>query len=84
MKNVEGVEGCKGSKGTFSNIYIYVYFYTHTKLAKVIETTFATFAPPPSQLLLTGVRKKSEKSCRKIGRGMGSELYICSANKLWQ
>ena len=30
MKNVEDCKGCKGSKGTFSNIYIYVNFYTHT------------------------------------------------------
>ena len=44
MKNVEDCKGCKGSKGTFSNIYIRVFLHTYIKLAKVIETTFATFA----------------------------------------
>ena len=55
--------------------------YNTSHLAKVIETpynTYNTFNTPPSQLLLTGVRKKSEKSCLKIWRGMGSGLYICS------
>ena len=82
MKNVEDCKGCKGSKGTFSNIYIYVYFYTHTKLAKVIESifnTFNTFNAPLSQLLLTGVRKKFEKSCLKIWRGGWGQSCIFAA-----
>ena len=59
-----------------------MHIYNTSHLAKVIEftyITYITYITPPSQLLLTGMRKKSEKSCRKIWRGMGSELYICSA-----
>ena len=57
-------------------------FYNTSHLAKVIECTFNnfnTFNAPLSQLLLTGVRKKSEKSCLKIWRGVGAGVYICSA-----
>ena len=84
----ENVEGVEGVEGRICNIYIHViYIYNTSHLAKVIESTFNTFNTfntPPPQLLLTGVRKKSEKSCQKIWRGMGSGLYICSANELSQ
>ena len=33
---------------------------------------------PPLQLLLTGVRKKSEKSCRKIWRGWGQSCIFAA------
>ena len=63
---------------TFSNIYIRVFLHTYIKLAKVIETTFATFASPLSQLLLMGVRKKFEKSCLKIWRGWGQSCIFAA------
>ena len=71
----ENVEGVEGVEGRICNIYIHViYIYNTSHLAKVIETpynTYNTFNTPPPQLLLTGVRKKLKKSCRKIWRGWG-------------
>ena len=57
MKNVED---CKGSKGTFSNIYIYVYFYTHIKLAKVIGVT-CNYLQPPATTPFTATSDGGEK-----------------------
>ena len=69
-----------------------MYIYDIMYFAKVIGNAYATYAsyvPPLSQLLLTGVRKKSEKSCRKIWRGWGQGRIFAlrtsyGISKLWQ
>ena len=56
-----------------------MHIYNTSHLAKVIEftyITYITYITPPSQLLLTGVRKKLKKVAEKFGGGGVRVVYL--------